>query len=90
MRNLFSVANLVATVHAATVAWTLDSGNVTAARVEKKQNRDSMYCKLKVTSYDVDKFESRMQGATDTGVMMMRKKNQGKICDGWNMSLKTG
>jgi hypothetical protein len=66
------------------------NGNVTAARVEEKQDRDSMYCKLKVTSYDDDKFESRMQGATDTGVMMMRKKNQGKICDGWNMSLKTG
>jgi hypothetical protein len=65
------------------------NGNVTAARVEEKQDRDSMYCKLKVTSYDDDKFESRMQGATDTGVMMMRKKHQEKRCNGWNMSLKT-
>ena len=41
--------------------------SITVNRLEE-ESRDSIHCKLKVTSHDDNKFEARMRMATDTGV----------------------
>ena len=37
-------------------------------RMEDKEVKESIFCRLKVTSHDDDKFEARIKLATDTGV----------------------
>lgn len=40
----------------------------TVNRVEEKNKKDSIHCRLKVTSHDSHKFEAKIRLATDTGV----------------------
>ena len=40
----------------------------TVNRMEDQNMKESIFCKLKVTSHDDDKFEARIKLATDTGV----------------------
>ena len=41
---------------------------LTVSKVENKDYKESIHCRLKVTSHEYDKFEARMKLATDTGV----------------------